>query len=381
MNVVKIIADTPQEALEQIHAELGPEAVVLNVRQVSAEGMKKLWSGTRVEVMAAAPKPEPDAKATIKRLNAKIADLGQQILHPPRPKPKPESKPALKQQLPSKVAEMIQAAKQAAHQDTDADGILAAVKILEKLGLLPSHARWLSGQASNFLGFTKPRNLQDEFALVRETLSDYWHQLIRRHTKPGNPMRLLVGTPGTGKTTCICKWMTQALLRNGQEVCTWRLDGGAPNTAEFLSLHGELLQASVERTWDPGEEIPENALRFIDLPGVSASDREARRALLEQVKEFPQTEIYLVLNASYDLGLLLAHARFFSVLPLSGLILTHTDEETRWSKYWNLVLATQLPILYLSGGQEIPGDFRPALPEEMFDQFVESGREQMEETI
>ena len=78
-------------------------------------------------------------------------------------------------------------------------------------------------------------------------------------------------------------------------------------------------------------------------------------------------------------GLLLAHARFFSVLPLSGLILTHLDEETRWSKCWNLVLATQLPILYLSGGQNIPGDFRPALPDEMFDKFVEAGREQMDE--
>ena len=100
---------------------------------------------------------------------------------------------------------------------------------------------------------------------------------------------------------------------------------------------------------------------------------------MEQAKGFPLTEIYLVLNASYDLGLLLSHARFFSVLPLSGLILTHLDEETRWSKYWNLVLATQLPILYLSGGQNIPGDFRPALPDEMFDQFVEAGREQMED--
>jgi len=285
----------------------------------------------------------------------------------------------LKQQLPSKVAEMVQTAQQAVREGTDSDGMLSAVKILERFGLLPSHARWLSGQARNFLGFTKPRNLQEEFGLVRETLSDYWHQLIRRHTKPGNPARLFVGTPGTGKTTCLCKWMTQALLRQRQDVHTWRLDGSAPNTAEFLSVHGEVLQAPVERTWDQEAEIPKDTLRLIDLPGISAGDREARRALVEQVKGFPLTEIYLVLNASYDLGLLLSHARFFSVLPLSGLILTHLDEETRWSKYWNLVLATQLPILYLSGGQNIPGDFRPALPDEMFDQFVEEGREQMED--
>jgi flagellar biosynthesis protein FlhF len=377
MDALKIIADSPQEALERIHAELGPDAVVLNVRQLPVEGVKKLWSNTRVEVTASAPTPEPDTKATIERLNAKIIQLEEQVLQPPEQPP--ELKKSLKQQLPSKVAEMVQTAQQAVREGTDSDGMLPAVKILERLGLLPSHARWLSGQARNFLGFTKPRNLQEEFGLVRETLSDYWHQLIRRHTKPGNPARLFVGTPGTGKTTCLCKWMTQAVLRQGQDVHTWRLDGSTPNTAEFLSVHGEVLQAPVERTWDQEAAIPKDTLRLIDLPGISAGDREARRALVEQAKGFPLTEIYLVLNASYDLGLLLSHARFFSVLPLSGLILTHLDEETRWSKYWNLVLATQLPILYLSGGQNIPGDFRPALPDEMFDQFVEAGREQMED--
>ena len=136
----------------------------------------------------------------------------------------------------------------------------------------------------------------------------------------------------------------------------------------------------VERTWDQEAKISEDTLRFIDLPGVSANDREARRVLVDQVNDFAQSEIYLVLNASYDLGLLLSHARFFSVLPLSGLVLTHLDEETRWSKCWNLVLATQLPILYLSGGQNIPGDFQPALPDDMFDHFVEAGREQMEDS-
>ncbi len=377
MDALKIVADSPQEALERIHAELGPDAVVLNVRQLPVEGVKKLWSNTRVEVTASAPKPEPNTREIIDRLNAKIVQLEEQVLHPPEQPSEPRT--PLKQQLPSKVAEMVQAAQKAVREGADADGTLPAVKILERLGLLPSHARWLSGQARSFLGFTKPRNLQEEFGLVRETLSDYWHQLIRRHTKPGNPARLFVGTPGTGKTTCLCKWMTQAVLRQRQDVHTWRLDGSAPNTAEFLSVHGEVLQAPVERTWDQEAEIPKDTLRLIDLPGISAGDREARRALVEQVKGFPLTEIYLVLNASYDLGLLLSHARFFSVLPLSGLILTHLDEETRWSKYWNLVLATQLPILYLSGGQNIPGDFRPALPDEMFDQFVAAGRDQMED--
>ena len=96
MDALKIVADSPQEALERIHAELGPDAVVLNVRQLPVEGVKKLWSNTRVEVMASAPAPAPDSKETIERLNAKIVQLEEQVLHPPE-QPSEPKKP-LKQQ-------------------------------------------------------------------------------------------------------------------------------------------------------------------------------------------------------------------------------------------------------------------------------------------
>ena len=37
------------------------------------------------------------------------------------------------------------------------------------------------------------------------------------------------------------------------------------------------------------------------------------------------------------------------------------------------MLATQLPITFLSGGQDIPGDFHRAIPENLFDAFVNAG--------
>ena len=55
MNTIKIIADTAQEALEQVQAKVGPDAVILNVRPVHADGVKRLWSKARVEVLATAP--------------------------------------------------------------------------------------------------------------------------------------------------------------------------------------------------------------------------------------------------------------------------------------------------------------------------------------
>ena len=44
MSAIKIIADSTQEALEHVQSQVGADAVILNVRKVPAEGVKKIWS-------------------------------------------------------------------------------------------------------------------------------------------------------------------------------------------------------------------------------------------------------------------------------------------------------------------------------------------------
>jgi flagellar biosynthesis GTPase FlhF len=73
--------------------------------------------------------------------------------------------------------------------------------------------------------------------------------------------------------------------------------------------------------------------------------------------------VHLVLNAAYEAPVLLAQARGFDDWPVSDLILTHLDEEKRLGKLWNFVLGTKFTVRFLSGGQNVPGDFSVATPE------------------
>ena len=63
MKVFTFIAESAPEAVAQIRAQLGPEAVVLNVRKLEPDGLQKIWRKPRIEVVAHVPEPEPPAKA------------------------------------------------------------------------------------------------------------------------------------------------------------------------------------------------------------------------------------------------------------------------------------------------------------------------------
>jgi len=142
----------------------------------------------------------------------------------------------------------------------------------------------------------------------------------------------------------------------------WRLDGATANTAEFLSVHGEALDAEVERCWtSDGRELAED-IGFIDLPGVDWRNPTAIRELSGHLVRLGSPHIHLVLNGAYDIHALLAQARAFSALPLEDLIVSHLDEEPHWGKLWNLTLGAALPIRHLSAGQNIPGDFWEPAP-------------------
>ena len=165
--------------------------------------------------------------------------------------------------------------------------------------------------------------------------------------------------------------MTQETFLGQKPSRIWRLDGTRTNTAEFLSLHGELMQVPVERVWAETIQPPEDTLKFVDLPGVPDT-QQAIEELSYQIKELGGTEIILVLNGSYELQLLLKQVASFGALPLSGIIITHYDELEDRSKIWNIALAAKLPVKFISGGQDIPGGFREVIPERIFDDWVAS---------
>ncbi len=364
MQIHTFVAESAADAITQIRETLGPEAVVLNVRRPPVEGLARLWQKPRIEVLAHVPEPvaapaQPDLLA---ELREELREIRDKINEPKLPEAEVErgARP-WSQTQPQHEEPVGVAAAGAAHTTairSEAGGWRIGA-LLENGGLLPIHAQRVVEELRSLHGDAPPDSVAEEIQLARLQLAKCWKPACE--TIGGT--HVFVGAPGAGKTTALCKWLAQVSLVEGRSAAVWRLDGHVANTAESLSVFGEILGVPVERFSPTNGEVPEAEVLFVDLPGVNPADAAAMSQLARRIAELPDAHVHLVLNAAYETPLLLAQVRAFSRLAISDVTVTHLDEEPRWGKLWNLVLGTNCTLRFLSAGQNIPGDFAPATAE------------------
>jgi flagellar biosynthesis protein FlhF len=324
MKYTSIVAENATAALAQIHAELGPDAVVVSVRKLPVSGISRLWKHTgSIEVTATVPEVEP-RKHTVPPGEDVYVPFGDKI-------------------------EMGPVATLAVRR-------WKSITWLESLGLLSAFGDELERRLEAAYGEDPPPTPVAEWTAVRAALAKFWSPARQMMEGTGRP-HVFIGPAGSGKTTALAKWMTAAVLREEQTVGVWRLDGENANVAEFLTLHGEMIGVPVERFWN---EPAAADLLLVDLPGVEPGNAQAMLALRERITALPKPHVHLVLNAAYETAILFEHFHAFASFAPEDVIFTHLDEERRRVKLWNFVLGTNCSVSFLGGGQKIPGDFRRA---------------------
>jgi flagellar biosynthesis protein FlhF len=349
MQPVSFIAASAEEAVAQIREKLGPDAVVLNVRPLPANGLARLWQKPMIEVLAHRPEAPPPVAAVpdaLAEFRQQLEEIKQQVGN--RPPQSESTRPA-----------------DTAHDEAGEElncGRWRVGALLRRTGLLPLHAQSVLDRLRAQHGEIPPQSLGEEINLARMQLAELWRKL--RPLAPRS-VHVLVGPAGSGKTTCLCKWLTQTALVEGRLARVWRLDGATANMAESLSVYCEILGVESERAWQSGSVLSED-VGFIDLPGVDWRNPIAIKELAGQIKQLGAVHVHLVLNGAYEMSVLLEQTRAFSALPVEDIAISHLDEESRWGKIWNLVLGSNLAIRHLSNGQNIPGDFVEASPEAVF---------------
>jgi flagellar biosynthesis protein FlhF len=187
---------------------------------------------------------------------------------------------------------------------------------------------------------------------------------------PGEPQKRisLIGATGVGKTTTIAKLAAEAITQSGARVALVTIDTYRIAAVEQLKVYGEIMGLPVEVVLSP-EQLQEAFRRHSDkdLILIDTAGRSPRdQVRIDELNQFLGTESTvencLVLAAPTEERLQQKTLEAFSPIPLSRLIFTKLDEADRCGSLINLSIRSNLPLAYLTNGQQVPEDLLRAEP-------------------
>ena len=296
MKVQTFIAPTAKEAIETVHSTLGPDAIVVNIRKLPKPGWQGLFQSPQVEVSALVSgitSTKPGGESEIERqvskpistdidapavknpqVGSRLDIVDDTPIEIPKLSAHVESDNLFNDPLPKTFVEPLgQALGQMVpqvEQVAPGNGVNIGT-VLEGIGVLPLQVERLLRLAKQRFPKLDSCQMGDQVQYIRHCLIDHWNSLAKAAGKNSHARKVLVGAPGSGKTTVLCKWLTQTVLAKRQPARVWRLDGHQSNTAEMLTVHAEMLDVEVNRVWYP-EPVTDGTVQFFDLPGVMLGD-------------------------------------------------------------------------------------------------------------
>ena len=229
-----------------------------------------------------------------------------------------------------------------------------------------------------FTNSVKEKALGEEVAssinpgdLFVKIVKDELVELLGGESKPlnlkGNPASLmLVGLQGSGKTTTIAKLANFLRKKHSKKPLLVACDVYRPAAIDQLKQLGKQLNIEVyeEGKKDP-VEIASNAFKYakengydyvlIDTAGRLHIDDELMDELVRIKDTVKPDEILLVIDAMMGQDAMNVITGFNETLPLSGVILTKLDGDTKGGVALSVRHLTNVPIKFIGVSEKLDG--------------------------
>jgi flagellar biosynthesis protein FlhF len=315
MHLKRYRRPTLKDALRAVREELGPDALVLSTREVTASGMRGMIGGLEIEVTAAAERtvvpesrhvdPEPVAVPTPRR----------------------------------------------SRSDRAIDQIVAR---LEAGGLSADLARDIA------MSHPVSRRRAPDTESLKETLAREL-TTIAAGEESYAPIEVFVGPPGVGKTTTIAKIAAQERARHGQRLTLLAADGFRVGAIEQLRLYADILAAPfvAARTPDEFSRALDGIKHplLVDTAGRSPSD-DVSRDMFRVLATRSDVRTHLVIPAATTARSAEKLIERFADARPARVVLTRLDEAETIGPLVSVLRARRLPISFFGTGQNVPADLQ-----------------------
>jgi len=177
-----------------------------------------------------------------------------------------------------------------------------------------------------------------------------------------------IGATGVGKTTTIAKLAVRWVLRHGpRDMALVGCDTVRIGAQDQIQSLGQLLGVPVY-TPENFESLPtllarlgeRHRLILIDTPGSSLRDAQLASRLGVLSNCASQMETALVLAGSTQAGAIEETIKRFAPANPACCVLTKLDEAASLGGALSALIRARLPVSYVSEGQRVPEDLRPA---------------------
>jgi flagellar biosynthesis protein FlhF len=177
-----------------------------------------------------------------------------------------------------------------------------------------------------------------------------------------------IGATGVGKTTTIAKLAVRWVLRHGpRDLALVGSDTVRIGAQDQIQSLGQLLGVPVY-TPENFESLPtllarlgdRHRLILIDTPGSSLRDPQLANRLGVLSNCASQMETALVLAGSTQAGAIEETVKRFAPANPACCVLTKLDEAASLGGALSALIRARLPVSYISEGQRVPEDLRPA---------------------
>ena len=375
-------AKSIQEALALIRRDLGPDASVLHTREVTGSVLRWMTGSHQLEVTASADIQVPsrieqrkDAPKHVlhsagDRFSIPVATDDHVGYIPPAHEINYRAK--FRNNLKSKLNEARSVIEDLCEpQDRTPETALRSV--LQKVLANLLHAEIEEQFARDLI-----KQVNQTMSTDCDTLSSIEPHLVRiveecisesgpTSITPGKTRVVaLVGPTGVGKTTTTAKLAANFHLRERARVGLITVDTFRIAAVDQLRSYADIMDLPMEVVSTPSEmgsaveRLSHLDLILIDSAGQSPNDEAKVQELKSLLVEASADEVHLVLSVVADQKRLQSSvARFAGVGPTS-LVLTKLDEADRLGNLLPLLQSCELPISYMTNGQNVPDDIRQA---------------------